>query len=110
MADPGTEEALRRWRRLTAHLVAESLGYFSPKGAANTLLLFERDQGNYCEWFLHMAYLGRKPIRQVAAETIRRAIRGRAFHRGYMASYKLALNIIRGRNATGTGPVFGSWF
>jgi hypothetical protein len=105
-----TEEALRRWPRIAAHLIAESIGYFSPEGSANALLLFKRDQDNYCEWFLHMAYLGRKPIRQVAVETIRRAIRGRSFHRGYMASYKLALKIIRERIATGVGPVFGSWF
>jgi hypothetical protein len=78
-------------------LIAESLGYFSPEGAANALLLFKRDQDNCCEWFLHMACLGRKPIRQVAAETVKRAIRGRAFHRGYMASYELALGIIRER-------------
>lgn len=104
------EEALRRWPRLIAHLIAESLGYFSPEGAANTLLLFKRDQDNYCEWFLHIASVGHKPIRQVAAETVKRAIRGRAFHRGYIASYQFALKIIRQHNATGMGPVFGSWF
>lgn len=110
MARLSTEEALRRWPRLTAHLIAESFVYFSPEGAANALLLFKRDQDNYCEWFLHMASVGRKPIRQVAGETVRRAIHGRAFHRGYMASYALALRIVRERNATGMGPVFGSWF
>lgn len=110
IAHLSTEDALRRWPRLTAHLIAESLGYFTPEGAANALLLFKRGQENWCEWFVHMASVGRKPIRQVAAETIRRAIRGRAFHKGYMASYELALKIVRQRNATGAGPVFGSWF
>lgn len=104
------EEALDRWPTLTAHLIAESLGYFSPEGAVNALLLFKRDQANCCEWFLHMASVGGKAIRQVAAETVRRAIRGRAFHRGYMASYEGALRIIRERNATGVGPILGSWF
>jgi hypothetical protein len=105
-----TEETLKRWPRLTAHLIAESLGYFSPEGAANALLLFKRDQDNRCEWFLHMASVGGKPICQVAAETVRRAIRGRAFHWGYMGSYELAQRIVRERNATGVGPVFRSWF
>lgn len=104
------EEALRRWPRLIAHLITESLGYFSPEGAANALLLFKRDQDNYCEWFLHMASVGRKPIRQVAAETVTRAIRGRAFHCGYMASYQFALRIVQERIATGKEPVLGSWF
>ena len=110
MASLSTEEALRRWPRLIAHLIAESLGYFSPESAANALLLFKRDQENYCEWFLHMASVGRKPICQVAADTVRRAIRGRAFHRGYIASFQFALRIVRARNATGMGPIFGSWF
>ena len=109
-ANLSTEDALRRWPRLTAHLIAESLGYFTPEGAANALLLFKRGQENWCDWFLHMASVGRKRIRQVAVETLRRAIRGRAFHHGYMASYELALKIVRRRNATGTGPVFASWF
>lgn len=110
IANLGMEEALWRWPRLIAHLIAESLGYFSPESAANALLLFKRDQDNYCEWFLHMASVGCKPIRQVAAETVRRTIRERAFHRGYTASYQFALRIVRARVATGRGPVFGSWF
>lgn len=109
-ANLSMEDALRRWPRLIAHLIAESLGYFTPEGAANTVLLFKRGQENWCEWFLHMASVGHKPVRQVAAETLRRAIRGRASHRGYMASYEFALKIVRERTATGAGPVFGSWF
>jgi hypothetical protein len=109
-ANFGAEDALRRWPRLTAHLIAESLGYFTPEGAASALPLFKRDQENWCEWFLHMAALKRKPILQVAAETIRRAICQRRYHRGYMGSYEFALKIVRQRIATGRGPMFTSWF
>ena len=59
---------------------------------------------------MHMASLGRKPMLQVAAETIQCAIRQRRYHRGYMSSYELALKIVRRRIATGGGPVFASWF
>ncbi len=109
-ANLSMEDALRRWPRLIAHLIAESLGYFTPERAANALLPFKRGQENWREWFLHMASIGRKPIRQAAVDTLRCAIRDRAFHRGYMASYELALKIVRRRIATGVGPVFGSWF
>ncbi len=109
-ANLSTGDALRRWPRLTAHMIAESLGCFSPDGAANALLLFKRGQENWCEWYVHMASVGRKPILQVAAETLRRAVRGRGFHRSYMADYALALKIVQRRVATGVGPIFGSWF
>lgn len=109
-ANLSMEDALRRWPRLIAHPIAESLGYFTPEGAANTVLLFKRGQENWCEWFLHMASVGRKPMLQVAMETIQRAIRERRYHHGYMSSYELALKIVRRRIATGRGPVFATWF
>lgn len=104
------EGALARWPRLTSHLIAESLGYFTPEGAANALLAFKRGQEHWCEWYLHMAALGRKPIVQVGAETLRRAIRTRRYHRGYMGSYELAVKIVRQRLTTGASPLFASWF
>jgi hypothetical protein len=33
-----TEDTIRRWPRIVAHVIAESLGYFTPEGAANALL------------------------------------------------------------------------
>ncbi len=110
IAELNMECAMRRWPRMVSHLIAESLGYFTPEAAANALLHFKRGQEFWCEWFMHMAGVGRKPMLQVAAETIRRAICQRRHHRGYMSSYKLALRIVRQRVATGRGPVFASWF
>jgi hypothetical protein len=100
---------MRQWPRIVAHLIAESLGYFTPEGAANALLHFKRGDEYWCEWFMYMASLGRKSVLQVAAETIRRAILQRWYRRGYMGSYELALKIVRQRIATGRGPVFASW-
>lgn len=110
IAELNTEHAIRRWPRIVGHLIAESLGYFTPEDAANALLHFKRGQKCWCEWFTHMAGISRKPMLQVGAETIRRAIRQRRCHRGYMSSYELALKIVRQRIATGRGPVFASWF
>jgi hypothetical protein len=43
---------------------------------------------------MYMASLGRKSMLQVAAETIRHAIRQRRYYRGYMGSCELALKIV----------------
>jgi hypothetical protein len=110
VAELNTEDTIRRLPRIVGHLIAESLGYFTPEGAANALLHFKLSQEFWFEWFIHMAGVGRKLMLQVAADTIRRTIRQRRFHRGYMSSYELALKIVRRRIATGRGPVFASWF
>lgn len=110
VAGLNTEDAIQRWPRVVSHLIAESLGYFTLESAANALLHFKLGQEYWCEWFMHMAGIGRKPMLQVAAETIRRAICQRQHHRGYMCSYELVLKIVRRRIATGRGPVFASWF
>lgn len=109
IADLGREDAMRRWPRLTAHLIAESLGYFTPEGAAGAVLSFKRNQEHWCEWYMHMAAAGRKPILQVGAETLRRAIRFRRMHCGYMSSYELARKIIQRYQQTGESPLFMSW-
>jgi hypothetical protein len=44
IAELNTEDAIRRWPRIVAHLIAESLGYFTPEGAANALLFKRADE------------------------------------------------------------------
>lgn len=109
IADLSYEDAVRRWPRLTAHLIAESLGYFTPEAAAGAILSFKRNQEHRCEWYMHMAAVGSKPILQVGAETLRRAIRFRRMHRSYMGSYELARKIVMRYKQTGESPLFMSW-
>lgn len=35
------DEVLRRWPRVVGHLIAESLGYFTPRAAANAIIMFK---------------------------------------------------------------------
>jgi hypothetical protein len=50
-----TEDVLRRYPRLVAHLICESLGYFSPDAPANAIVHGKRGERFACEWYVHMA-------------------------------------------------------
>ena len=96
-------EIMRRYPRLTAHIIAESLGYATPTSAALILRDAKHRQENWCEWIY--ACYDRNPLGAVQA-----AIRKRHHHTGYMAEYRLAKAIVDRAIASGDEPVFASWF
>jgi hypothetical protein len=99
------EEILRRWPRLAAHVICESLGYWSPLGAAGMIRDFKQGKRNYSE-YVASCWQGDP------AGPLRRAIASRHSHNGYMASYPAARSIVDRFNADRTEPNFGlgSWF
>lgn len=94
---------MRRYPRITAHIIAESLGYATPTCAARILQDAKLRQENWCEWIY--ACFDRNPLRAVQA-----AIRNRHHHTGYMAEYRLAKALVDRAIANGEEPVFASWF
>ena len=98
-----TDEVMKRYPRLTAHIIAESLGYATPTCAARILKDAREGQKNYCEWIY--SCFGGDPL-----PAVRNAIRNRHYHEGFMAEYKLALALVRHAIETGDEPLFGSWF
>jgi hypothetical protein len=94
---------LRRYPRICAHIIAESLGYAMPNVAANILCDAAQGRENRCEW-VDACYGGD------ARAVVRDAIVRRAHHEGYMASYGQALAIVRRQLRTGHRPVLASWF
>ena len=98
-----TDEVMRRYPRLTAHIIAESLGYATPTCAARILKDARDGQKNYCEW-IYSCYSS-DPL-----PAVRNAIRNRHYHEGFMAEYKLALALVRKAIDTGDEPLFASWF
>lgn len=106
-----TTEVLVRWPRLTAHLICESLGYFTPEAAANSLRAHKEGDGFFCEWYTHMAQgFDEKKVLEVATRTIERAFRNRHHHRGYMADYAMARSLVERVRHGGRGPELASWF
>jgi|ERR1051326_3532449 hypothetical protein len=97
------QEIMRRYPRITAHIIAESLGYATPTKAALILRDAKNRQENWCEW-IYSCY-GRNALRAVEA-----AIRNRHHHRGYMAEYELARALVDRALKDGAEPLFASWF
>lgn len=98
-----SRDYLERYPRICAHIIAESLGYATPMTAANILRDAKEGNENWCEWIFSCYARNPRPA-------VEQAIKGRETHYGYMASYQLALAIVRREIETGEGPMFASWF
>ena len=102
------EDAMRRWPILTAHMICESLGYFSPHAAAQALLDHHKGRASFSEWYMSRAGRGVTML-DVGRNTIRNAIRGRHHHHGYMADYQRARALVAATLERGAITIFGSW-
>ena len=97
------KEIMKKYPLITAHIIAESLGYATPSCAARILKDAREGKKNYCEW-IYSCYTT-DPLKAV-----RDAIRNRHYHRGFMCDYKLAHSLVERAIETGQEPLFGSWF
>ena len=96
-------EVLRRYPRVVAHVIAESLGYATPSLAAKIVADALEGKPNYCEWIASCYRGDPRPA-------VKNAIARRHHHQGYMASYRQALELVRQYIETGEQPLFASWF
>jgi hypothetical protein len=118
-------EALKRYPRLCAHLICDSLGYFTPLKAADAVAAHLEKRPCFCEWYDHMAgfRMRRAPasaprmpyeqaLMEVGRDALARAFSGRKGHRGYMASYNQAINLVKAELADAgcTSGRLASWF
>jgi hypothetical protein len=97
------KETMKKYPRITAHIIAESLGYATPSCASHILKDAREGRKNYCEW-IYSCY-GGDPL-----PAVKNAIRNRHYHKGYMAEYKLAYALVRRAIETDEEPEFASWF
>jgi hypothetical protein len=96
-------DVMRRYPRISAHIIAESLGYATPTRAALILRDAKHRQQNWCEW-IYSCY------QCDALRAVQDAIRNRHSHRGYMAEYAQARALVERALRSGDEPVFASWF
>lgn len=90
---------MRRYPRVTAHIIAESLGYATPSSAARIGLDGLHGRETWCEW-IHSCYACN------ARRALQDAIHRRHGHKGFMAEYRLAKALVDEVNA---GAYDGSW-
>lgn len=118
-------DALKRYPRIIAHMICESLGYMSVLHAANALICHIENKPHYCEWYDHMAGGRRQRLEKqgtkltydemmlrITHEVVRDAFRNRKGHRGYMASYEQAIGLVKAEleRAGCTNQMLASWF
>jgi len=102
-------DVLRRYPRITAHLICQSGGYFTPESAAGAILDTLYGCECWCELYMHYARFG-KPLLEVQREDLQRVIAGRHYHTGYMANYRTARGLVAQVAAYGEPPqMLMSW-
>lgn len=47
-------KVLARYPRIIANMIELSLGYFTPHMAVNAIKAYKRNEGFYCEWYMHI--------------------------------------------------------
>lgn len=104
-------ETVRRYPRLTAHLIAEGLGYFSVSAAARAIKAYKENVEFWCEWYIDIQERGGiKDIKEINKYIIQRAIANRHGHKGSMSSYKEAKRQVDAALQGKEVSEFGAWF
>ena len=106
------EKVMVKYYRIVAHLIAESLGYFTPESAAIAIIKAKQDEPYYCEWYTDCAgkfgdRWDKENVSKITREMLESAIRHR--HKGYMSDYKRAISVVN-KAIKGNNPIFASWF
>ena len=104
------EDVLQRYPRLTAHLICSSLGYFTPRSAANAILQYTKNEPCYCEWYYDWSIKGKLDLREVGRKSLEIAFMHRHYHKGPMAEYQQAIALVENARSGGKDPLFASWF
>ena len=97
------DEFMKRYPRITAHIIAESLGYATPTRAAQIGLDGLQRKENWCEYVYTC-------FNKDARACLQRAIMNRHHHSGFMAEYRLAKMLVDQAVEKGKEPIFASWF
>ena len=51
------KKKLKKYRHIIAALISQSIGYFTPLMALDTIEDYKKNQPNFCEWYMHIASL-----------------------------------------------------
>lgn len=111
--EQSAEYVMRRYPLLVAHMICESLGYFTPKCAAIALIRYRDGEAFFCEWYSSCVprdkWFDQEAIKEVGRSVIKGAFANRKNHKGYMSSLESAKACIQ-RELAGCGPILASWF
>ena len=109
---------MKKYPRLVAHMICESLGYFYPTKAALALLHYKANEPFFCEWYSHMGQFQNehhdlfddKSVLAVGRDVVKYAFHNRHRHKGYMAEINDAKYLVKRYLENNTEPDLAGWF
>ena len=108
MIGDSDRKMLKRYRHIIAALIAYSIGYFTPLAALRAIEDYKKNQPNFCEWYLDIAWKrGVKEdndLLEINRNILKASIKYRHCH-----DFKLALQVVD-RNISGQESLGASWF
>lgn len=108
------DSVMKRWPKIVAGMICESLGYFTPESAAMALVLWIKKEPCYCEWYDSCV---RGPttkegyeyqLKEIGDSVVKCAISRRHMHTGYMSDKRKGRAVVNASLA-GKGPELMSW-
>jgi hypothetical protein len=106
---------IERYPRLVAHMVSESMGYFTPREAADALIQYKSCAPYCCGWYVSIALHGKEcskehtlqAILEVGRDVVSYAVRNRHGHQDCLPEYKQAQRLVAAE-LKGKRPLFAS--
>ena len=99
---------LKRYRHIIAALIAYSIGYFTPLAALRAIEDYKKNQPNFCEWYLDIAWKRGvqedKDLLDINRNILKASIKYR-----HCQDFKMALQVVD-RNISGQESLGASWF
>ena len=101
----------KKYPRLIAHMIAESMGYYTVTRAISTVHGYQDNKPYYCEMHTHAAggYDDEKVL-EVVKRMPKIAFKNRHYHKGYMTSYLRAKAAVSQFIETDKQNDFAAWF
>ena len=96
-------QIIKKYPRIAAHIICESLGYATPLYAALILKDAKEGKENWCEWIYSCYNMNPR-------KAVQDAIKHRHTHEGFMSDYRHALALVKHAIDSGEEPLFASWF
>ncbi len=99
---------LKRYRHLTAALIAYSIGYFTPLAALEAIKDYKNNTPNFCEFYLDIAWKRGLDDDNAFLDINRQIISGAIKYR-HCSDFKFALSVVDA-NIAGRESLGASWF
>ena len=108
MIGDSDRKMLKRYRHIIAALIAYSIGYFTPLAALRAIEDYKKNQPNFCEWYLDIAWKRGVKEDEDLLEINRNILNASIKYR-HCQDFKLALQVVD-RNILGQESLGASWF